>query len=164
MAPGMRSGKPTLLETLPHRGDEPHLFREVLRTSQVLMSGFARATGMPAARFVLLRLLAGTEGDTGVSDLARRLGINPAAVTRQVQDLERDGVVRRLPDGRDGRRSRLRLTPKGKRLFLAIHARTHELEVELSAVLGAEELRAAAAVLAKLRTFLEGRNPCNAAS
>jgi DNA-binding MarR family transcriptional regulator len=145
------------LNPLHHRGDEPHLLREVLRTYQVLMSGFARQTGMPASRFALMRLLAVSEKNTGITDLARHLGINPAAVTRQVQDMEGEGLVRRLADSKDGRRSHIRLSPKGKRLFEEIHARTHELERALSSVLGVEEMRSAAIVLMKLRTFVESR-------
>ncbi len=144
-------------DELHHRGDEPHLLREVFRTYQVLMSGFARETGMPASRFALMRLLAISEKDAGVTDLARHLGINPAAVTRQVQEMEREGLIRRHADSKDGRRSYVGLSPKGKRLFEEIHARTHELEQSLSSVLGAEEMRSAALVLAKLRTFVESR-------
>ena len=140
---------------LRHRGDEPHLLREILRTYQVLMSGFTRRTGMPASRFALMRFVALAEGDVGITEIARRLGINPAAVTRQVQDLERDGLIRRRADGKDGRRCRIGLSPKGRRTFEEIHERTHELERSLSAVIGAGEMRDAAAVLAKLRTFLE---------
>src|SRR5512137_617214 len=98
----MDPAKTTVLETLPHRGDEPHLLREILRTYQVLMAGFARKTGMPASRFALMRLLALSEGDVGVTDLARQLGINTAAVTRQVQELERERLITRRADSRDG--------------------------------------------------------------
>jgi DNA-binding MarR family transcriptional regulator len=144
-------------EELPHRGDEPHLLREVFRTYQALMSGFARQTGMPAARFGLMRLLAVQEKHAGITDLARQLGINPAAVTRQVQDLEREGLIRRQSDRKDGRRSVVSLSPKGRKLFEQIHTRTHELEQSLASVLGAEEMRRAAMLLAKLRTFVESR-------
>jgi DNA-binding MarR family transcriptional regulator len=140
-----------------HRGDEPHLLREVLRTYQVLMSGFARETGMPASRFGLMRLLAVLEKRAGTTDLARHLGINPAAVTRQIQDMEREGLIRRHGDTRDGRRSYVSLSPKGMRVFEAIHARTHELERSLASALGAEAMRSAATVLAKLRTVVESR-------
>lgn len=153
----MGGAKTSVLETLPHRGDEPHLLREVFRTYQVLMSGFARATGMPASRFALMRLLASAEADVGIADLARQLEINPAAVTRQVQDLERERLIRRRPDTKDGRRSYVRLSPKGRKLFEKIHERTHELERSLLSVLGAEEMQGAAVVLMKLRTFVESR-------
>ena len=144
------------VDGLPHRGDELHLLREVFRTYQVLMSRFARRVGMPASRFTLMRLLALSEGDVGTNDLARQLGVNAAAVTRQVQELERGGLVSRRADRRDGRRSGLRLSARGRKLFEQIHERTHELERSLSSVLGAEEMRSAALVLVKLRRFVDG--------
>ena len=151
----MDSSKTNDVVTLHHRGDEPHLLREIFRTYQVLMSGFARKTGMPASRFALMRLMALSEEDVGVTDLARRLGINSAAVTRQVQELERERLVTRRADRRDGRRSYIKLSAKGRRQFEEIHERTHELERSLSAVIGDEEMRSAALVLSRLRTFVE---------
>jgi DNA-binding MarR family transcriptional regulator len=143
------------VEVLHHRGDEPHLLREIFRTYQVLMSGFARRTGMPASRFALLRLLALSEGEVGVTDLARKLGVNSAAVTRQVQELERERLVGRRADSRDGRRSYVRLSAKGRKQFEEIHERTHALERSLSSVIGDEEMKGAALVLSKLRAFVE---------
>jgi DNA-binding MarR family transcriptional regulator len=110
---------------------------------------------MPSSRFSLMRLLALSEGDVGITDLARRLGINPAAVTRQVQELERERLVLRRADRRDGRRSHVRLSPKGRRLFGKIHERIHELERSLSSELGADEMRSAASVLGELRTVID---------
>jgi DNA-binding MarR family transcriptional regulator len=151
----MDGSKTNVVGELGHRGDEPHLLREVFRTYQVLMSGFARKTGMPASRFALMRLLALSEGDVGVTDLARQLGINSAAVTRQVQELERERLITRRADSRDGRRSYVRLSVKGRKLFEEIHERTHELERSLFGVIGDKEMRSAALVLSKLRTFVE---------
>lgn len=153
---GMNELETTPLEKLHHRGDEPHLLREVFRTYHVLMAGFSRKIGMPASQFALMRLLALAASDVGVMDLARQLGVNAAAVTRQVKVLERERLVRRRSDPKDGRRSYVNLSPKGQRLFEEIHERTHELERSLSSVLGTEEMRSAAMVLKKLRTFLEG--------
>ncbi len=123
---------------LRHHGDEPHLLREVFRTYQALMAGFSRQTGMPASRFALMRQLALSESDIGLADLARCLGINPAAVTRQVQELEAEHLVRRRADPKDGRRSYVRLSPKGRKQFEEIHERSHELERSLSSALGAD--------------------------
>lgn len=139
-----------------HRGDEPHLLREVVRTYQVLIAGFSREMGMPASRFALIRLLAVADSDVGVMDLARSLGVNAAAVTRQVQELERERLVRRRPDPNDGRRSCVALSPKGRRLAVEIHERVHGLERELSSLLGASEMTSAAGTLARLRAHLEG--------
>jgi DNA-binding MarR family transcriptional regulator len=73
-----------------------------------------------------------------------------------VQELEREGLIRRRADGNDGRRSYLKLSPKGRKLLEQIHERNHELERSLSSVLGVEEMRNAATILAKLRNFVEG--------
>jgi len=144
-------------EVLPHRGDEPHLLREVFRTYQALMSGLSRQTGMPAARFALLRQLALAEAAVGVTGLARRLEIDPAAVTRQVQELARAGLVRRRADPRDARRRLVELTPKGRKLFAAIHERHHELERALATELGEREMRQAAELLVRLRAWIDGQ-------
>jgi DNA-binding MarR family transcriptional regulator len=141
-----------------HRGDEPHLFREVIRTYQVLMASFSREIGMPASRLALMRLLAIADADVGVMDLARQLGVNAAAVTRQVQEMEGEGLIRRRADPKDGRRSHVRLSSKGRKMFEEIHDRSHELERSLSSAINAEEMAAATAVLVKLRAFFEERH------
>jgi DNA-binding MarR family transcriptional regulator len=151
----MHAKKPTHAEALHHRGDEPHLLREIVRTHQVLMAGFSRGVGIPAARFALMRLLVNADRDVGIMDLARQLSINAAAVTRQVQEMESEGLVLRRADPRDKRRHSLRLSPKGLRLFGQIHDRTHALERKLSAVISAEEMASATQTLAKLRAFVE---------
>lgn len=140
---------------LHHRGDESHLLRDIVRTHQVLMAGFSRGVGIPAARFALMRLLVHADRDVGVMDLARQLGINAAAVTRQVHEMESEGLVLRRAAPRDKRRRYLRLSPKGLRLFAQIHDRTHALERKLSTVISAEEMAAATQTLAKLREFVE---------
>jgi DNA-binding MarR family transcriptional regulator len=152
----MGNGRASSLDEAHHRGDEPHLLREVIRTYQALMAGLSRKIGMPASRFMLMRLLELAEDDVGVMELSRRLGVNASAVTRQVQEMEQERLVVRRDDPRDGRRSYVRLSPKGRRLFARIHARNHEIERSLSSVRGVEEMTNATAVLAKLRTFVEG--------
>ncbi len=96
-----------------------------------------------------------TNENVGIMDLSRQLGVNAAAVTRQVQDMERDGLISRRASTRDGRRNYVRLSPKGRRLFEKVHERTHEIEQSFSSVLAVEEMRSAAMVLTKLRTFVE---------
>ena len=139
-----------------YRGDEPHLLREIVRTHQVLVNGFSRQVGVPASRFALMRLLANADEGIGVMALARSLGVNAAAVTRQVQEMEREGLVERHADPSDGRRSSLRLSPKGLELFGEVHDRGHQLERSLASVITVEEMAAAAAVLSRLRRYIEG--------
>jgi DNA-binding MarR family transcriptional regulator len=80
---------------------------------------------MDQAGMAVLYALHGEETGLRVTDLAARLGIDPPAVTRKAQQLERLGLVSRARDTCDARASRLRLTPEGcqvlKRFLLARH-------------------------------------------
>lgn len=141
-----------------HRQDDLHLLREVVRTQQTLMAVFAREVGMPVSRLALMRELAlAAPRSPGVMELARQLGINAAAITRQVQEMERAGLVQRRPDPRDHRRQGLQLSRKGRQTFLRLHRRSHDLERSLQSRLSAEEVQTAVKVLATLRTVLEER-------
>jgi DNA-binding MarR family transcriptional regulator len=142
-------------ERLGHAGDELHLLREIVRTHQTLVAGFSRKIGQPAARFALTRLLATACEPVGIMDLARSLGVNAAAVTRQIKELEAQGLVERFDDPQDGRRSRLRLSPQGMQLFMTMHERSHALERAFAAAVGPDNVRTAMEVLAQLRDFLD---------
>jgi DNA-binding MarR family transcriptional regulator len=51
-----------------------------------------------------------------IGELARRARLSKQTMTTMVRLMERDGLVRREPDPDDGRASRVRLTPRAKRL------------------------------------------------
>lgn len=153
----MEINNPAHPDILQHTGDEPHLLREIVRTHQVLMSGFSREVGMPASRVALLRILANAlPDDVGIMELARKLGINAAAVTRQVKEMEAQGLILRRSDGRDGRRSYVKLSDEGLKTFNNIHDRSHELERSLTLFISPEEMAQAVDVLTRLRRFIEG--------
>ena len=84
---------------------------------------------MPFSRVTLLRVLAlAFPGEMEISEIARRLHVNGAAVTRQIKEMEGLGLVTRMSDARDGRRCHVKLTAKGRKLFEQIHERQHEFE------------------------------------
>ena len=149
----MGASKATSIEDLRIRDDKPHLAREVVHTYQVLIAGLSWKLGMTASRFALMRLLWAADRDVGVMDLSRRLGVNAAAVTRMVQELEGERLVQRRADPKDARRNYVRLSPKGRKVFGVVHNLSHEFELSLSSVISDEERTIAIAVLAKLRTF-----------
>jgi DNA-binding MarR family transcriptional regulator len=137
-----------------HEG--PHLFREIVRTHQVLIATFSLEVGMSSARMGLLRELEDNEdGSLGVVDLARALGVTPAIVTRQVQELEAEGLIRRRNSARDRRRSQLSLTTRGRRAFAQLHERAHGLQTELLDGLSGEEIETASRVLSSVRMAIE---------
>jgi DNA-binding MarR family transcriptional regulator len=152
----MKTNKPADPDTLHHAGDEPHLLREIVRTHQVLMMGFSREVGMPASRFALMRILANAlPDDVGIMELSRKLGINAAAVTRQINAMEDESLILRRVDERDGRRSHVKLSAKGLEVFANVHNRSHELERKLSLYISPEEMTATVDVLARLRRSIE---------
>jgi DNA-binding MarR family transcriptional regulator len=77
------------------------------------------------AGIAVLYVLHAGEDSLRITDLAARLGIDPPAVTRKAQQLERLGLVSRERDADDARACRLKLTPEGhqvlSRFLLARH-------------------------------------------
>ena len=145
------------IPSLDHAGGEPHLLRAIMRTHQALLNVFSRQVGMPAARLILLRLLVNCRPkELGIVEIARRLDINAAAVTRQIKEMEKQQLVTRRSDPKDGRRSYVRLTARGRKLFEKVHERSHEFEQRLAAHVSEDEVLTATRVLVQLRSALEG--------
>lgn len=141
---------------LHHSDDQPHLMREIMRTNQALMGVVTRKIGMPSARLALLRLLAISYPEKiGVMKLAKVLGINASAVTRQIKEMETDGLVSRLPTPGDARRFDLILTSDGLKAFDKIHKKAHEFEARLYQSIGQAELDSATKVLCQVRKAIE---------
>lgn len=138
-----------------HGAEDSHLLQEVMRTHQIVVGTFSRKIGMPVSRFLLMRLVAIAENGCGVMDMSRALGINAAAVTRQVQEMESDGLVVRKSDMKDGRRSRVTLSPKGVDMFRGLHRQAHGIERRLEAMVPGDGIAIAVATLSKLRAILE---------
>ncbi len=134
----------------------PHLLQEVMRTSQALLAVFSRQVGMPASRLALLRLLAiAHPAGLGVTRMAREMGINAAAVTRAVKDLERERLVAIRADPSDARRRIARLTPAGLRAFHTLHERGHDLEKAVAIEVPEQDVETATRVLTRLRAAIE---------
>jgi DNA-binding MarR family transcriptional regulator len=72
----------------------------------------AAGLSMERAAFSVARLC--EDGPVRLSDLAARLDVNVSTISRHVQQLERDGLLRRGDDPRDRRAAMLHLTPEGR--------------------------------------------------
>ncbi|MCU1462000.1 MAG: MarR family transcriptional regulator [Acidimicrobiales bacterium] len=88
------------------------LFR--LNASRKVHTRRAAAAGVvvspPGA--VLLRRIQ-EDGPLSLGDLSRRTEMDPAATSRQIRQLEHDGLVVRRPSAADGRVTVVRVTPRG---------------------------------------------------
>ncbi len=139
-----------------HTGEESHLFREIMLAHQALLNVFARKVGTTSARLALLRVLAVSGPEMlGIMEIARRLGINASAVTRQVKEMEKDGLVERVSEPRDGRRSYVHLTEQGRKAFELVHELAHEFEETICGGIDSDEVATAVRVLARMRTAIE---------
>jgi DNA-binding MarR family transcriptional regulator len=74
------------------------------------------ASGLSAARLSALSVLV-FGGERTLGELAAAEQVRPATMTRIVQALEEEGLLRRERDQHDGRVTRLRATTKGKRVM-----------------------------------------------
>ena len=83
------------------------------------------ATGLSAARLSALSVLVFGGGRT-LGELAKAEHVRPATMTRIVQALEVDGLVRREADADDRRVTRLRATAKGEHVMQ--HGRRRRVE------------------------------------
>ena len=73
-----------------------------------------RKIGQSAARMETMAAILNMRGDKSQSDVARRLRIEGATVTRMVDILSKEGLVERTPDPHDRRVNLLSLTPAGE--------------------------------------------------
>ena len=122
---------------------EPVLARLLLDTQRALASDLVvelESRGWPDLRSSQANLLLNVDRRAGtrLTELARRLGVTKQAVMVVVDELESDGLVRRVPDPEDGRAKTVRLTARGR-------------------TCAAECRRAVAAVEARARRALGGR-------
>ena len=90
----------------------------IMRAQQILLGGLdglLRPHGLTFARYEALVLLAfSRRGALPLRVIGERLMVHPTSVTNTVDRLERDGLVRRRPNPRDGRGILAEITPGGR--------------------------------------------------
>jgi DNA-binding MarR family transcriptional regulator len=96
----------------------------------------------------LLRYL----GEDGArpSELAAKAGITRQAVTKTLDDLERVGLVERVPDPDDGRGVVVQYTPRGLAALQVARTRMNQLEQQFASHMGAHRWRTVRDVLEAL--------------
>ena len=110
-------------------------------------------TGLSAQWFeVLLRLARTPGGRLRMCDLAAQVSMSPSGLTRAVDRLEAEGLVRREVCADDRRGAFAALTDNGRaRIDRALPAHLEQLERSYTGVLTPAELAQLTAVLRKLR-------------
>ena len=145
--------------------DEPLLKPEVdpparvwRLTSWLLHHVNARANRVVADHFgrpgwrMRYGILAGLDqyGTVSQAELCRRLGIDRGDLVSVLNDLEREGLARRLPDPADSRRNAVVVTPEGKEMLFTLDVLVDEAQDELLQKLTRAERGQLNALLRKL--------------
>jgi len=96
---------------------EAHLL--LARTYKALSSGSRRITGLPEGRYAVLRVIYQTPGRRlPMSEIGRALTMSPANITKLIDGLEQEGLVRRVTNEDDKRVTWAEMTATGGAAFL----------------------------------------------
>ena len=93
------------------------LARSFVTLTQGLDKASQEELGVPGTEMALLLHLGKAEGPIRMVDLARRLMVTKAAVTKIVDRVEAAGLCVREPSTGDRRVKHISMTPEGKKLF-----------------------------------------------
>ncbi len=111
--------------------------------------------GLHVGQEMVLCALWENEGVTQ-TELAERLGVQPATVTNALKRLERKGLVKRVPDDDDQRVTRVSPSAEGRDIRGAIERQWDELEQASLAGLSDQECDQLLGLLSKVRENLAG--------
>lgn len=112
---------------------DDYLLYLMARASHVVSAefhGVLRRAGVQVPVWRVLATLSGSPGET-VSGLADTCLLQQPTMTKLLDRMVRDGLVKRLPDAQDRRVVRIVMTPRGESLVadLLVAAKKHEAEV-----------------------------------
>jgi DNA-binding MarR family transcriptional regulator len=126
----------------------------VMRAQQILLAGLdgvLRPRELTFARYEALVLLGfSRRGALPLRVIGERLMVHPTSVTNTIGRLEKQGLVRRLPNPRDGRGKLAEITGKGREVMAAATADLMAAEFGMAGY-GAGELEQIFALLRGLR-------------
>jgi DNA-binding MarR family transcriptional regulator len=127
-----------------------------MATQSRMKAHFAAQTGLAIDRaaYVVLAALA-QSGPMRLSELATRVAVDASTASRQVQQLERAGLLDRVVDPDDRRASLLRLSGEGERVLAVLRQARRALFERVLAGWTATEQRTFATLLARMADDLE---------
>lgn len=108
----------------------PTPFQQVVRMYHATVPVFEQFVGVSLARWRVLTQLE-QHGSLNQSELKQRIQVDPAAITRQVQQLEEEGLVERRTNPDDNRFTVVTLTPQGREVAETILNKRDQFEAEV---------------------------------
>jgi DNA-binding MarR family transcriptional regulator len=92
---------------------------------------------------------------TPSTKLGPKMGMEARSLTRTLRNMEKEGLIKRVPDGRDGRMIRVLLTPKGKQMRDIGKATVIRFNEAVRAKIPANQLQTFHHVMNKINTLLD---------
>lgn len=129
-------------------------FRAIAHATHNRTNAQMTAAGLSLARFRVLNALQ-SAGRIRMNELSAALGVVARSVTTIVDALEREGMVRRLPDPGDRRATLLELTAEGLGQLSRLRAMHDSAAAELFDVLTADEKDQLARILRRLQAAVD---------
>ena len=129
---------------------------ELLRAREAAMARFRpvlRRHGLTEQQWRVIRVLADNDG-IDASEVAARSYLLAPSLTRILQFLEKEKLVRRTADRKDQRRSVLSLTRRGRRVFDSVGPDSERQYAEIEAAFGKKRLAKLYDLLADFHTAL----------
>ncbi len=125
-----------------------HLLRRLRKVDE--------ATGLSGPRLSAMSVIV-FAGPVTLSDLAAAEQVKPPTMTRLVQGLEAEGLLRRLSDPNDARVTRLEATAKGRKVMIDGRAQRVRMLAELLDQLPASEQNAVRRAVLSLESIFGPR-------
>jgi DNA-binding MarR family transcriptional regulator len=147
--------------SLPALGDVLEFLRVVWSVDHALQRSSKRAeasTGVTGPQRLVIRIVGRFPG-MSAGHLATLLHVHPGTLTGILKRLERQGFLRRRPDPRDGRRSLVGLTEKGRLFDLEADGAIEEAIQRVLQSTPPEKMQAAREVLESVVTSLSSGIP-----
>lgn len=147
-------------KSIPLRDFQHSLPMELLKAREAAMSRFRpmlRRHGLTEQQWRVIRALAAYQ-QIDASELAKRSFLLAPSLTRILQFLEREKLVKRSSDANDQRRSVFVLTGKGRRLYDEVGPDSELLYSEIEEQFGEDKLENLYQLLAEFYTALSNED------
>src|SRR5262245_43508114 len=133
------------------------LVQQIARVYFEMLPVFERYVGMSKARWSVLMMLC-RAGELSHATIQQRLRVDGAAITRQVKQLEEEGLVLRRPDPQDNRFTLVNLTEVGRQLTASIAGKREAFEALVTAGISAEDIALMRRCLERIRDNVRDLN------
>lgn len=125
-----------------------HVRRADRQLSQ-MFDQYVRPLGIRSTQYGMLKCVDGLP-DPFISDIGRFLSMDQTTVTRNIEKLEKAGLVETGPHPDDPRKKKVELSPTGKDILAKAHPLWEKAQMRVQSRMGEDDYKALLRLLAKL--------------